>query len=543
MILRLTRLALLSASLGAAALMLSACTGPDSEAAPTAPVLANVVALGDASRNLGQVFTAPPRNIGNGDGFAPQPFVNGDGNASVMVVAHHENGLNIGALDLVTTTRITPLRLGGNEQTSNGFGYVQDPDTKRFYVPTSTGNAFTYSCINGNFRPSLGESPSLCAAVTPSAGNPAQTGSNLSADGLAIYRGAIFGAVGTTAGELQVTCADAFNNNCSGYPKVLATDYQPGSNNVRFQDLGSNKIAIGFNRTGGQVSAICFDVVTQAACGRVDSNATGTTSQPLGYFSGNQLTGFCAFSAAQMNAMACKDFAGNTIGGLQVTTANQGSPMYGMATRMPGSGKYIITSLGGNQIECLDMSNAGASCGSTPNFTGTTASPYGTAFHQNTSTGDLCLLTYNDPAQLGIFRVNPSTGALTEDLRCFAPGGVSTTWRVSNPVPQVCQSGNGVNWNTVTVTTGALTLDGTAVASIYGGDISILEVPSGRLIARQRFASTGAQVDVDLMALGVSYIRYPSLDIRLRVLQNNDFELRAGHQITANLQVRVSCAR
>lgn len=542
MILRAPRSLLVRICLAAAALPMGACTGPDQETS-TAPLLANVATLGDATRNLGQVFTEPPRNIGSGDGFAPQPFVNGDGNAAVMVVAHHQTGLHIGALDLVTTTRITPLRLGGSEQTSNGFGYVQDPDTKRFYVPTSTGSTFTYSCINGNFRPSQGESPTLCAAVTPSAGTPARTGSDLSADGLAIYRGAIFGALGSTAGELQVTCADAFNNNCSGYPKVLATDYQPGANNVRFQDLGSNKIAIGFNRTGGQVSAVCFDMVTQAACGRVDSTANSLTSQPLGYFSGSQLTGFCAFSAEQMNNMACEDLAGTAIGGLQVTTANQGSAQYGMATRMPNSGKYIITSLGGSRIECLDMANAGASCGSTPNFTGTTASPYGSAFHQNSSTGDLCLLTYNDPAQLGIFRVDATTGGLTEDLRCFAPGGVNTTWRVSDPVPQVCANANGVNWNTLTVTTGPLTLDGVEVTQTYGGDISVLEVPSGRLVARQRFSRTGGDIGVDLAALGVEYSRYPTLDIRLRVLQNNDYELRAGHQMTASLQVRVSCGR
>jgi len=128
--------------------------------------------VGDSSRSLGQVFTEPPKNIGNGDGFAPQPLIDGDGNAAVMVVAHHSRGLNIGALDLVTTSRITPLVLGGSELTANGFGYVQDPLTKRIYVPTDTNGQFTYSCINGDFRISLGETPSLCTSVKPNAGWP-----------------------------------------------------------------------------------------------------------------------------------------------------------------------------------------------------------------------------------------------------------------------------------------------------------------------------------------------------------------------------------
>ena len=110
---------------------------------------ASVSLVGDSSRSLGQVFTEPPKNIGNGDGFAPQPFIDGEGHAAVMVVAHHSRGLNIGALDLVTTSRITPLVLGGSELTANGFGYVQDPLTKRIYVPTDTNGQFTYTASFG----------------------------------------------------------------------------------------------------------------------------------------------------------------------------------------------------------------------------------------------------------------------------------------------------------------------------------------------------------------------------------------------------------
>ena len=504
---------------------------------------ASVSLVGDSSRSLGQVFTEPPKNIGNGDGFAPQPFIDGDGNAAVMVVAHHSRGLNIGALDLVTTSRITPLVLGGSELTANGFGYVQDPLTKRIYVPTDTNGQFTYSCINGDFRISLGETPSLCTSVKPNAGSPALVGSSLSADGLAIYADSIYGALGTSNYLIQLTCADRNNNNCNGYPITLATDYSANqANNVRFQVLGDNKIAVGFNGNNGLVSAVCFDLIAQASCGRVDSTTAAASSQPLGYFSGTTLTGFCAFSAAQMNAMTCKDFSGNLISGLQVNASNQNSPGYGLSTYMPGTGKYIVTSLSGT-IQCLDMANGGISCGTTPNFTGTSAVPYGSAFYKNESTGDLCLLTYNDGSQLGIFRADPITGQLNEDLRCVAVGGVQTTWRVNDPVPQVCPNTNGTEWGNLVVTTGALTLDGAPVSATFGGDISVLDVTTGRQLARQSFGSTGSILTVNLTSLGVSYTNARNLDIKLRVLQSNGHEMRAGYQMNASLQVLVNCLR
>jgi hypothetical protein len=305
---------------------------------------------------------------------------------------------------------------------------VQDPSTKRFYVPTSSSTgAFTYSCINGNFKPSLNEQPTLCQEVTPVSGTLANTGASLSGDGLVLSNNAIYGAMGTSGGQLLITCASVSNVNCAGYPKTLATDYQSGSNNVRLQDLGAGKLAIGFNRTAdSKVSAICFDLTTQAACGRVDSQAAGLTSQPLGLFNVIALQGFCAFSIESMSQTACIDFAGQTRP-VNLAVANMSSPMYGLVTHMPGTGKYILTSLGGNNIECIDMAQGGLSCGSTPKFTGTGANPYGSAFHLNSSTGDMCLLTYNDSKKLGIFKVNLSSGQLTEDLRCFAPGGVSAT--------------------------------------------------------------------------------------------------------------------
>jgi hypothetical protein len=525
------------------ALFLNACTGPDSTPT-TASTAANIVALGDANRNLGTTFTQPPSEIGTGDGFAPQPFVNGDGHPAVMVIAHHQSGLNIGSLDLYTAQKITPLTLGTDVNTSNGFGYVQDPSTKRFYIPTSTNTSpavFTYSCINGNFKPSLGEQPTLCPSVTPQAGTPASSGFSLSADGLVIDRGAIYGAVGTSNGQLQLTCADAYNTHCNGYPKILATDYAPGSNNVRMQDLGSNKLAIGFNRTGtGKVSAVCFDTATQSTCGRIDSSASGTTSQPLGRFNQATLEGFCAFSSESMAQTSCIDFAGQVLA-TNITTTYSGSAMYGLATRMPGTGKYMITTLGGNGIECLDMAQAGASCGNTPIFTGTLVNPYGSAFHLNTSTGDMCLLTYNDSRKLGIFRADTLTGQLVEDLRCFAPGGVSATWRVDNPVPGVCPRTSGTQWASATITTGALTLDGAGTSAVYGGDITVLNAGTGQILARRQFAQTGTSVSVPLDTLGISYTSNPSIDIQIRVLQSNGYELRAGHQISAQLAVNVAC--
>lgn len=526
--------------------LLAACVGPEDppalESPPAAPVSANVTDVGAGQKNLGTTFTQPPSEIGNGDGFAPQPFVNGDGNPAVMVVAHHNTGLNIGSLDLYTAQKITPITLAANVTTSNGFGYVQDLNTKRFYVPTSTSaGVFTYSCINGNFKPSLNEQPTLCQEVTPVSGTLASAGSSLSADGLVISNGAIYGAMGTSNGLLIVTCASVSNVNCAGYPKTIAADYQPGSNNVRLQDLGEGKIAVGFNRTANsKVSAICFDLTSQSICARVDSQATGLTSQPMGWFDGKTLQGFCAFSIEAMSQTACVDFAGQARP-VNVTVGNMSSPMYGMVTRMPGTGKYMVTSLGGNNIECIDMALGGQSCGSTPKFTGTIVSPYGSAFHLNTSTGDMCLLTYNDAKKLGIFRVNTTTGQLTEDLRCFAPGGVSATWRVADPVPKVCPRAKGTRWESASITTGNLTLDGAASAEVLGGDVTVTQVGSGQILARQVFAQAGLPISVSLSALGIQYENNPSLDIQIRLLQSNGFELRAGYQMTAKLDVKLVC--
>ena len=526
--------------------LLAACVGPDVppelESPPAAPVSATVTDVGGGQKNLGTTFTQPPSEIGNGDGFAPQPFVNGDGHPAVMVVAHHNTGLNIGSLDLYTAQKITPITLGANVNTSNGFGYVQDLTTKRFYVPTSTSaGVFTYSCINGNFKPSLNEQPTLCQEVTPVSGTLANAGSSLSADGLVISNGAIYGAMGTSNGLLILTCASVSNVNCAGYPKTLATDYQPGSNNVRLQDLGEGKMAVGFNRSANaKVSAICFDLVTQSVCARVDSQASGITSQPMGWFDGKTLQGFCAFSIEAMSQTACVDFAGQARP-VNVTVSNMSSPMYGMVTHMPGTGKYMLTSLGGTNIECLDMALGGQSCGSTPKFTGTMVSPYGSAFHLNTSTGDMCLLTYNDAKKLGIFRVNTTTGQLTEDLRCFAPGGVSATWRVADPVPNVCPRANGTRWQSASITTGNLTFDGAATAEVFGGDVTVTQVGAGQNLARQVFVQAGLPISVSLSALGIQYENNPSLDIQIRLLQSNGFELRAGYQMTAKLDVKLVC--
>jgi len=520
--------------------LLAACVGPDSTSTPA--VSANVTDVGAGDKNLGTTFIQPPSEIGNGDGFAPQPFVNGDGNPAVMVVAHHSTGLNIGSLDLYTAQKITPITLGSNVNTSNGFGYVQDPSTKRFYVPTSSSTgAFTYSCINGNFKPSLNEQPTLCQEVTPVSGTLANTGASLSGDGLVLSNNAIYGAMGTSGGQLLITCASVSNVNCAGYPKTLATDYQSGSNNVRLQDLGAGKLAIGFNRTvDSKVSAICFDLTTQAACGRVDSQAAGLTSQPLGLFNVIALQGFCAFSIESMSQTACIDFAGQTRP-VNLAVANMSSPMYGLVTHMPGTGKYILTSLGGNNIECIDMAQGGLSCGSTPKFTGTGTNPYGSAFHLNSSTGDMCLLTYNDSKKLGIFKVNLSSGQLTEDLRCFAPGGVSATWRVNNPVPSVCPRAPATQWESATITAGSLTLDGAAVTDVFGGDVTVKHVNSGQVLGRQAFAQTGNAIPVSFSALGIRYENHPSFDIQIRLLQSNGYELRAGYQMKAKLDVKLVC--
>jgi hypothetical protein len=260
----------------------------------------------------------------------------------------------------------------------------------------------------------------------------------------------------------------------------------------------------------------------------------------MGWFDGKTLQGFCAFSIEAMSQTACVDFAGQARP-VNVTVGNMSSPMYGMVTRMPGTGKYMVTSLGGNNIECIDMALGGQSCGSTPKFTGTIVSPYGSAFHLNTSTGDMCLLTYNDAKKLGIFRVNTTTGQLTEDLRCFAPGGVSATWRVADPVPKVCPRAKGTRWESASITTGNLTLDGAASAEVLGGDVTVTQVGSGQILARQVFAQAGLPIIVSLSALGIQYENNPSLDIQIRLLQSNGFELRAGYQMTAKLDVKLVC--
>jgi hypothetical protein len=370
----------------------------------------------------------------------------------------------------------------------------------------------------------------------------AGAGSSLTADGLVIQSSLIYGAMGTSNGQLLVTCASVSNVNCAGFPKTLASDYvTSGGNNVRLQDLGGGKIAIGFNRSGAnKVSAICFDLVSQITCGRIDSNATSTTSQPLGLFNNKTLIGFCAFSNEAMAQTSCADFEGQTRT-VNLTTGNMASGTSGFAARMPDSGKYIITSLGGPNIECIDMAQAGASCGSTARFTGTSPPPYGSAFHLNTSTGDMCLLTYNDAKQLGIFRANTTTGGLVEDLRCFAPGGVSATWRVENPVPKVCSRGTGTRWESATITTGQLSLDDVVTTQAYGGDITILNASTGQTLGRQVFLQTGVSINVSLAALGVNYDTSPAIDIQIRVLQSNGNNLRAGYKIPAQLDVKLVC--
>lgn len=521
----------------------TACTErPQSPSGPTTAT-ASVQSIGGADRTLGTRFTQPPANIGDGDGFAPQPFVNGDGHPSVMVVAHHETGLKVGALNLYTSERITPLHLG-SDRTSNGFGYVQDPQTRRFYVPTTNAEgALTFSCLNGNFRPSLGETVSLCTSLTPVAGTLAQTGSNLSADGLAHHNSRIYGAAALADGSLVVVCAATDGTACTGYPKTIATDTQTSrANSVRFQTLSDTRVAVGFSRSSGQISAVCFDLLTAQSCGRVDSSATATPSQPVGLHSATgTLTGFCAFSSEQMTLSACVDLTGQTISGQQWPAQVLNSPQYGMAVRMPGTGRYMLTSLGSESIVCVDMSQGGRSCGVTPKFSGTSAAPYGSAFHENTSTGQWCLLTYNDSKQLGIFRVDAVSGALSEDLRCFAPGGVSSTWRVNDPIPSVCPRLSGSQWGTLTITLGTLTLDEMAVAEAYGGDVSILDPLTGQLLARKLFARTGTDVTLSLPQVGIDLAKHRTFDVQVRVLQPNGYQLRAGYQVSAKLAVDLTC--
>ena len=93
---------LLASMICLCASMLAACVGPDSTPDASPLVSADLASLGVGDKTLGTAFKAPPTGIGDGDGFAPQPFVNGDGHPSVMVVAHHTANLNIGALDLHT---------------------------------------------------------------------------------------------------------------------------------------------------------------------------------------------------------------------------------------------------------------------------------------------------------------------------------------------------------------------------------------------------------------------------------------------------------
>jgi hypothetical protein len=93
------------------------------------------------------------------------------------------------------------------------------------------------------------------------------------------------------------------------------------------------------------------------------------------------------------------------------------------------------------------------------------------------------------------------------------------------------------------VTTGALTLDGAPVSATFGGDISVLDVTTGRQLARQSFGSTGSILTVNLTSLGVSYANARNLDIKLRVLQSNGREMRAGYQMSASLEVLVNCLR
>lgn len=153
----------------------------------------------------------------------------------------------------------------------------------------------------------------------------------------------------------------------------------------------------------------------------------------------------------------------------------------------------------------------------------------------------MCLLTYNDSKKLGIFKVNLSSGQLTEDLRCFAPGGVSATWRVNNPVPSVCPRAPATQWESATITAGSLTLDGAAVTEVFGGDVTVKHVDSGQVLGRQAFAQTGNAIPVSFSALGIRYENHPSFDIQIRLLQSNGYELRAGYQMKAKLDVKLVC--
>jgi hypothetical protein len=533
------------AFVGAFALSLLACAGGDQP--PTVQrVNASVQTVTNPDRTLGTRFTAPPTNIGNGDGFAPQPFVNGDGHPAVMVVGHHSSGLEVGALDLATAERIVPISLGG-DATSNGFGYVQDPSTKRFYIPTSntSTNQLTISCLEGGFKPSLGETVSRCGTLEPVSGVLSRSGSELTADGLSFRNGRLYGAAGLADGRLQLICITVDGSPCAGFPLTLAADLLVGqANNVRFQALDDDRIAIGFNNNANALSAVCVDLSTTSSCGRVNAASNALTSQPLGLYSDTgSLRGFCAFSSASMTALACQTLDGNLVSGLNVTTPNQNSPQYGMAVRMPGSGKYMLTSLSGLYISCIDMAANGQSCGDTPRYSGTNANPYGSSFFKNQSTGDMCLLTYGDSKELGIFNVNVSSGALTEDLRCFATGGVAATWRISDPIPSVCPRVESAEWGDVTVNLGPLLLDGQPSPNTYGGDISIYDPNTSLLLSRRVFAQTNSVEILPLATLGIQLNRYRALEVQVRVLRANGYQLSAGYEMAASVRVDLACAR
>jgi hypothetical protein len=74
-----------------------------------------------------------------------------------------------------------------------------------------------------------------------------------------------------------------------------------------------------------------------------------------------------------------------------------------------------------------------------------------------------------------------------------------------------------------------------------GGDVTVKLLGSGLTLARQVFAQAGVPISVSLSALGIQYENNPSLDIQVRLLQNNGFELRAGYQMTAKLDVKLVC--
>lgn len=536
---------LLRAFGGALALSLVACAGGD-QPPQIVRVNASVQTVVNPDRTLGTRFTAPPKNIGNGDGFAPQPFVNGDGHPAVMVVGHHSTGLEVGALDLATAERIVPISLGG-DATSNGFGYVQDPSSKRFYIPTSntSTNQLTISCLEGGFKPSLGETVSRCGTLLPVAGALSRSGSELTADGMSIRNGRLYGAAGLADGRLQLICITVDGSSCAGFPMTLATDLSVGqANNVRFQTLDDDRIAIGFNNSANALSAVCVDLSTASPCGRVNASSNSLTSQPLGlYTDTGSLRGFCAFSSASMAALACQTLDGNLVSGLNVSTPNQNSPHHGMAVRMPGTGKYMLTSLSGPYISCIDMAASGQSCGDTPRYSGTSANPYGSSFFKNQSTGDMCLLTYGDSKELGIFNVNVVSGALTEDLRCFASGGVSATWRISDPIPSACPRLETAEWGNVTVNLGPLLLDGQPTSNVYGGDISIYEPATGLLLSRRVFAKTNTVETLPLATLGIQLNKYRTLEVQVRVLRANGYQLSAGYEMTASVSVDLACAR